>query len=200
MGPLALRRDSILGWFGLLLLALALAGVYQFEASRGGGSSYVVSWATLQEPGPDAHGGSRLGQALTIPLDFAKPNLTRVTLALEWTDDVGDPDALRLTVTSPAGQTRSGEGSSGRVTLEFAPLSPVPAGLRMLAASQDEAASRLARERTNVSATGTWNATVELLSSPGASTPVGVEVQSDGQNDWTIRSTMTTYRPGIRLG
>lgn len=196
-----MKKDVVVGIVGTVILVAAMVGVFKYEASRGGGQSWRVTWADAEVPGPDAQGTTQVGGTTVAELNVSTANVTRITFTLKWTDDVGAPDAFNLTIAGPDGTMWSNEGDTGEVSVTVEGLAPSPAEIRLLAASQQEAEARVARDATTHAADGVWGATVKLVRAPGLVAPAGgVEVQPDGKNAWTLTATLTTYQPTFERG
>lgn len=196
-----MKRDMVVGIVGTVILVAAMVGVFRYEAARGGGQSWTVTWSTGTEAGPEESGETQAGVTTPVELEIAAPNVTSIEFLLEWTDDVGAPDEFEVIVTSPTGENRTAKGSGGTLSVVFEDITPMPGEIRLLAASEAEAASRVARDATTHAADGVWNVGVRLASAPGVVAPAGgVEVQPDGQNAWTLQAKLTTYRPAFEQG
>lgn len=191
----------VVGIVGTVILVAAMVGVFKYEAGRGGGQSWRVTWTEGAEDGPQAQGTTQAGGTTVEELNVSAANVTRITFTLRWTDDVGAPDTFNLTIGGPDGQAYSAEGSNGEVSVTVEGLAPTPGEMRLLAATQAEAESRVARDATTRAADGVWGASVKLVTAPGLLAPAGgVEVQPDGANAWTLTATLTTYRPAFEQG
>ena len=196
-----MKKDMVVGIVGTVILVAAMVGVFRYEAARGGGQSWHVTWQEATADGPDEDGTTQVGGTSTVELPVTAANVTRIEFTLRWTDDVGDPDTFNLTIGDLSGRAWSAEGSNGEVTVVVDGLAPIPGELRLLAASQAEAEARVARDATTRAAEGLWGASVKLVQAPGLRAPAGsVEVQTDGQNAWTLTATLVTYEPRFAQG
>lgn len=195
-----MKRDTIIGIVGTLLLVSAMVGIFRFEAAQGGGSSWTVTWETAEVAGPREEGTTAAGVTTPLELAFAQPNVTRNEFLLTWTDDVGSPDAFELRVTNPAGENWTGASDTGRIRVLIEDLAPMPGEMRILAPSEAEAEARTARDATTRAADGVWGVTVYLPRARGVEAPGGVEVQPDGGNAWELGTTFTTYVPRFEQG
>lgn len=196
-----MKKDLVIGIVGTVILVTAMIGVFRYEASRGGGSSFEVTWSEATRDGPGAQGATQAGVTTPEEIDVNATNVTGIEWVLTWTDDVGNPDEFNLTVTSPSGENRSIQGTNGRLSVVFEGIAPMPGEMRILAASQAEAEGRIARDATTRGAEGTWGVAIRLVRAPGVVSPTsGVEVPPDGQNAWTLASTLTVYEPRIVQG
>ena len=197
----AVKKDMVVGIVGTVILVAAMVGVFNYEAGRGGGQSWRVSWSEAEEAGPQAEGTAQAGGTAIEDLNVTAANVTRATFTLTWTDDVGAPDTFNLTISAPDGTMRWAEGSNGEVEVVFEGLAPMPGEMTFLAATQEEAEARAARDATTFNAVGVWGASVLLASAPGTVSPGGgIELPPDGANAWTLTVTLTTYRPSVEQG
>ena len=153
------------------------------------------------------------GDTLMIPFEADVPNVTRVTMKLEFVDDnatpSGDrtrPDTFEIELKAPTGDVTGGVlvrseadtgGGSGRVTYS---VRQPPFPREIDAASEDEARAAFAsNDPADNSHAGEWLARVsmieaqdgdvEAVSLPGAP---GTAVSDDG-NTWKITITVETY-------
>lgn len=196
-----MKKDMVVGIVGTVILVAAMVGVFRYEAARGGGQSWQVTWAEATAPGPEADGSTNAGATTPVELNVTTPNVTAIRFTLTWTDDAGNPDTFNLTIGGPDGRNWSAEGSSGEITVTVEGLAPMPAPMSILAASQAEAEARVARDATTHAAEGVWGASVMLVSAPGVPAPAGgVEVVPDGRNAWTLTATLVTYEPAFAQG
>lgn len=195
-----MKRDTVIGIVGTVLLVAAMVGVFRFEAAQGGGSSWTVTWETAEIEGPGDSGTTAAGVTTPVELELLVPNVTRIEFVLTWTDDVGAADAFELRVTSPAGENATAASETGRLSLVVDELAPVPGEMRLLAATQAEAEARTARDATTRAADGTWGVAVYLERARGVEAPGGVEVQPDPGNAWELTTTLTTYSPRFQRG
>lgn len=195
-----MKKDLAIGIVGTIILVAAMIGVFRYEASRGGGSSFEITWEDASVPGPDTAGATQAGGTAAEELEVATLNVTSIEWTLTWTDDVGNPDEFNLTVASPTGENRSVQGTSGKLTVVFEGLAQRPGEMRLLAASKDEAESRIARDATTDAAVGTWSVFVKLVRAPGVVSQGGVELPPDGQNAWALTSALTVYEPRLQQG
>lgn len=194
-----MKRDLAWGIVAVALLLGATLAVFQYEWSQGGGSGFRVSFVERDAAGPSAESLSGQGRVERKDLDVVARNVTRAAFVLAWTDDLGEADAFRLTVTSPQGIARAAEGASGRIEVVFEGLAARPEDARLLAASAKEAEGRVASEGTSSAAVGAWRAEVTLTSAPGVRVG-GVEVQPDGENAWRLSSVLSVYEARVTQG
>lgn len=201
-----MKKDLVVGIVGTIILVAAMVGVFKYEADRGGGQSWAVTWTEATAAGPTLDGTTQAGATTAEELNVTASNLTRVTFTLRWTDAEnqgrGAPDTFNLTVAGPDGATNaSGEASNGEIVVTVEGLAPMPGELRLLAASQAEAESRIARDATTTAGQGVWSVFVRLVSAPGLAAPAGgVEVQADGVNAWTLETELVSFTPSFAQG
>lgn len=195
-----MKKDLVIGIVGTVILVVAMIGVFKYEASRGGGSSFQVTWAEATAAGPSESGTLQEGASDAKDLDVNATNVTKIEWTLSWTDDVGNNDAFEFVVTSPSGVNRTGEGSNGKASVVFENLTAMPAEMRILASSEADAEARIARDATTTAAQGVWVVSIRLASAPGQASPGGVDVPPDNGNAWSLTSTLTVYEPRFAQG
>lgn len=174
---------------GALLLLAALVGVLAFTSDEADTQplAYPVTWAL--EPGPSTTRSDTLeeGRNETYTFELSRPNVTRVTVRLNWTDDVGDPDRFRVRAVPPNGSPAVNESTNGSVTLPF-DVAVVPTSSTVTGESEAEARNRTLEEATDAGQ-GAWQVRVTLLEAPGRR-PVAeapqLETEPDGSNGYNL--------------
>lgn len=200
-----MNKDMVVGIVGTVILVAAMIGVFRYEQARGGGQSWIVTWTEATGPGPTVEGTTQAGATSADEITVDATNLTRITFRLVWTDTQnqgqGAPDTFNFTIGGPEGQNASIEGSTSPLEVTLDRLSPMPAEIRLLAASQGEAEARIARDATTTNGQGIWSVFVNLVAAPGLRSPAGgVEVQADGENAWTVETDLATFTPTFAQG
>ncbi len=198
-------KDTLIGIVGAIILVAALTGVFYYEGSQANGAAgsqaYDVAWSSRTVNGPGADGYLEEGNSEDVELNITTRNLTTATFVLEWTDDTGDPDRFRVTVTSPDGAfTNTSEGNSGRITVTIPGVNSVPPETTIYANTMDGAREKAADKYTATRGVGTWVVTVELVNA-GDFNPAGTgpPVQEDEGNTWELTSELEAYQPNLEL-
>jgi len=175
-GTRAFRRvksDRAAGLFGLLLVVLALVLLFTWpQPPQKKEPAYTVEWPTT--PVEAFHETIQVGRAnpnVERTISFDAANVTRVTLVVQWKDDVGDEDIetdtgnftlvspasanLTIALTSRANSTATANATSSRVVSSPPSVREVPA--RTLAE-----AKAVLGDHTNRNGTGTWTLRLQL--------------------------------------
>lgn len=198
-GP-PVKKDTIIGIVGTLILLVAMVGVFRYEASQGAGSSFAVDWPVSETAAAALTGRTTEGESQQDGVAIDRANLTKVSFVLEWTDDVqgSAPDRFNLTVVAPDGTTRSAEGDAGEVVVTFEGLGNPPPGVQVLGANEAEVSARMARQYSTNGGAGTWNVTIKLLTAGDQNAPVGnLAIQADNGNDWTLTPRLSAYQAKV---
>lgn len=198
-------KDTIIGIVGAVILVAALVGVFYLEGSQGGaagGTPNEVSWTDRSLDGPELSGETEEGSSTNDTLPVPHGNLTTFDVVLTWTDDIGDPDRFRLTVTSPDGAlVKEAEGESGRLNVTFPDVNTVPPETTVYGDSEDDARSKVAQQHTRTRGMGNWTVTIELVDAGDFSPiPGGPPAQEDTSNTWELTSEITVYEPELVAG
>jgi len=178
-------------WLGAAALAL-LAGLVAVLAFTGGDAdatalAYGVEWSLEEGPATVEEGELEEDRNRTHTFELSRANVTEVTVRLNWTDDVGEPDEFRMEVRPPNGTpiTNTSRNETIETALELRPvpqLDIVEAVNRSMARQQvDQAASEEGQ--------GTWEIQVSLEDAPGrrpVSEAPDLETEPDGSNSYQV--------------
>lgn len=181
-------RRLVFGAAGLVLLA-GLVGVLAFSGEEAETQPlvYNVSWPV--EPGPAVLRTDELqeNRSERYAFELNRPNVTRVTVRLNWTDDVGDADRFRVRVVPPEGQPVVNESANGSLAVRL-PLATPPAVNAVSAENRSHVRSQLLDEARETGR-GTWQVNVTLLEAPGRR-PVAqapqLETEPDGSSEYNL--------------
>jgi hypothetical protein len=185
-------------WFGVAAIAL-LAGLVAVLAFTGGDAdatplAYEVDWPVEQGPATVREGQLEEGRNETHKLELDRANVTRVTVRLDWTDDVGQPDEFRLWAAPPNGTPKTNASRNETVELTFAIDTP-PELATVQAVNRSQARERLA-DRASQDGQGTWTVRVTLEDAPGRR-PVAeapdLETEPDGANSYNLTFAHHVY-------
>lgn len=185
-------------WFGAAALAL-LAALVAVLALTGGDAeatplAYEVDWPVEQGPSTMKEGDLEEGRNETHTFDLERANVTFVTVELDWTDDVGDPDEFRLEATPPNGTTVSNVSRNETIELTF-PLREPPQLNVVEAMNRSHARGQVADEAT-ADGQGDWEVRVSLQDAPGRRPVSGapaLETEPDGSNSYNLTFSHRAY-------
>lgn len=178
-----------------------MLGVFRYEATQGGSTTWDVEWVVAESTGARVAGTTPEGRASNVSVDVEARNLTQVAFDLAWTDDVGSPDTLNLTVVSPEGVRRSAQGDAGELRVVFEGLAATPPPVRMMGQSQQVVERRADEDHASSAGLGRWQVTVTLVDAGDQVAPVGgVVLQADGGNGWTLTPRLTSYHARVTSG
>lgn len=179
---------------GTLILVTAMVGVFRYEAAQAAATTVQVTWEVATVGGKATAGSTQEGETTSAAVAVDRANVTKAEFVLEWTDDLGSPDELNLTVTSPSGLTRSATGSNGRVTVAFDGLAVVPPEMRLSGRSEQDVRDGQLPRYASQAAVGDWVIEVTVVSAGDQTAPVGgVVIQADPGNEWTVTPRLAVY-------
>lgn len=192
-------RRLVLAAAALVLLA-GLVGVLAFTGgdSQSQPLAYDVSWPV--EPGPSRMRSGELqeGRNDSYTLELDRENVTQVSVELNWTDDVGEPDRFRLWVLPPNASAASNESTNGSITLAFD--YPTLPDTETITAPNRSQAREHAMEYSTSEGTGDWSVRVTLVNAPGRQ-PVPdapqLETEPDGSNSYNLTFSHDAFRAEI---
>lgn len=192
-------RRLVLGVVGVLLLA-TLVAVLAFTGKEADTQplTYEVDWPV--EPGPATTRSDELeeGRNESYTFSLERPNVTQVTVELNWTDDTGEPDRFRLEVTPPNGERVSNESENGTIAFDFEFAEP-PTLANVTAANESQAREEVANMSTS-QGQGSWEVTVTLVQAPGRQPVSGapqIETEPDGSNSYNLTFAHEAFRAEI---
>lgn len=199
-----MKRDTIIGIAGAVLLVAAMAGIFKFEGSQPasslGSAAFDVAWTTADANGPTTTASTPLGDTTETLLDISQTNLTRAKFTVTWTPTQGT-DTLRVVITPPEG---SGLGrnettaDSGEAAIEFDVPNALPPEFRLFANDEDQARSRVAEQNTKTVGTGEWTIAVTFESASGVVPVPGLPpVGADTEVQWDVSAILTHYVPEL---
>lgn len=195
-------KDTLIGIVGAVILVAAMAGVFWYEGANAGGAGsqrFDVQWSTATMDGPTVEGETQEGESTDETVELTTANITEVSFTLSWSDDVGDPDTFRITVTSPDGSLmNSTEGDSGEIRVAFPGVNDLPPEKTVLADSEEDARAQLADQHTKTLGQGEWQVTIELVEAGDFDpTGQGPPLQEDTGNSWELTTRVTAYEPDV---
>lgn len=178
-------------WLGAAALAL-LAGLVAVLAFTGGDPdatplAYGVEWPVEDGPSTVEEGQLEEGRNETHTFELERANVTEVTVWLNWTDDVGDPDEFSLEVRPPNGTPVANASTNESIELTFTLREPPQLNV-VEAVNRSQAHDRVGQEAGDAGQ-GTWETVVSLESAPGRR-PVAqapeLETEPDGSNGYNV--------------
>lgn len=186
----------VLGGVAIVLLA-TLVGVLALTGDEAETEPlvYEVSWPV--EPGPAETRSDELqegrNETYTFPLE--RPNVTRVSVELNWTDDTGEPDRFRVRAAPPNGSAVTNESTNGTIVLTF-DVGDTP-DLSNVTAENESQARREADSRSTLAGQGPWQVKVTLVEAPGRqpiSEAPDLETEPDGSNSYELTFAHEAFR------
>lgn len=186
-------RNGIAVAVGLLVL---FAATFVYASGYYRANSRDVGWRTVGQDGPSAQETTEEGQATVRTLTIEQGNLASITFTLTWSDDVGDPDSLRLEVTGPEEGLEASSGSESDGSIEVTvPVNEVPPASEEFG-PDDQVRQRMIDEFGTMRGSGAWTVTVRVASAPGDNSNPVLPVE-DGEQAWSLATTLTTFEPDL---
>lgn len=188
------NRDTAVGVVGAMVLVAAMAGVFFYERSQF--DTYQVDWSQQAAGGETQTGDLDEGNSQSHSLTVDAERLSTVSVALSWSDDVGEPDTLELVVQGPNGTyADSIEDSSSPLELAF-DVHEQPDVSTATGRSLEDAREQVNASTSWTNGTGEWTATVTLVDAPGQQA-AGQQMSADGSQEYEVALTYEQWAPSL---
>lgn len=193
MSP-GLNRDTAVGVVGAVVLIAAMAGVFFYERAQF--EEYDVAWEEIEAGSSSETDSLDEGASQSYTFTADADRLSRVTLTLSWSGDVGEADTFELVAEGPNGtHTGSVEGSASPLEVEI-PIHEDPGVETATGRSLDDAREQLNTSASWTNGTGDWSVTVTLVDAPGQQVG-GQEAMGDGSQDYELAFTFERWEPSL---
>lgn len=187
-------------------VALAVAAVAilaPLARADGATFDYRFGWREIASPFTTLGNETAEGTEEEVPVEIALANLTVARFTLTWSDDVGDPDSLRLTVRDPSGAehgpVNATAGEDGELVVT-ARVAEMPPGTVTVRASSDEEAWAVFQSKypDSWAGAGTWTVLVAVDDAGDEEGGVlGLGGEADPGEDWELGVDVATFEGAL---
>lgn len=173
-----MKKDTVIGLVGVIVLVAAMVGVFRFEQGQVAGLTTASAFSLANETLDAVSGTVAVGATESHLVNVTQANVTRVSFTVTWTPGQGSTDLVNVTVRPPEGMEAGGqqESDSGSVTVTVDVPNGRPAGAPLTLGMAE------------------WKVDVKFVSSQGPA-PAGLPVLADTSLSYALETVVTSWQP-----